>query len=76
MFVRSEFDRIVDRGERESGRLPSFAGLSARQALKLATELGVGVELRGSGFVSEQAPLAGARLETVDDVVLVLGRRG
>jgi cell division protein FtsI (penicillin-binding protein 3) len=58
--------------------LPSFTGLSARQALRLASEVGVGVEFRGSGFVRRQEPAAGMRLESVDGVVLQLeaGRRG
>jgi hypothetical protein len=74
----------TDRGTSPQGlvldpeTLPSFAGLSARQALKLAREVGVEVEFRGSGFVREQQPVAGVRLETVGDVVLELaaGRRG
>ena len=73
--VHSSVANIVDQG---AGLLPSFAGLSARQALQLAADLGVDVEFRGSGFVSEQVPLAGARIETVSDVVLRLetGRSG
>ena len=69
---------VAKRADQGAGLLPSFAGLSARQALRLATDLGVGVEFRGSGFVSEQVPLAGARIETVSDIVLRLetGRSG
>lgn len=63
---------------RDPELLPNFAGLSARQALKLASEVGVGVEFRGSGFVRRQQPAAGMRLESVNGVVLQLeaGRRG
>ena len=70
--------RSDDFGSDRPGLLPSFTGLSARQALKLAAEVGIEVEFRGSGFVRQQQPVAGVRLETVEDVVLQLeaGRRG
>jgi cell division protein FtsI (penicillin-binding protein 3) len=76
--VADDNDPVAARTVAVEGVLPSFAGLSARQALQLATDLGVGVEFLGSGFVSEQVPLAGAPIETVSDVVLRLemGRSG
>jgi cell division protein FtsI (penicillin-binding protein 3) len=54
-------------------RLPSFLGLSLREALARTRELGLSVEVRGSGYVVQQQPPPGApRLEPGESLRLEL----
>jgi cell division protein FtsI (penicillin-binding protein 3) len=54
--------------------MPDLVGRSAREAATLAAQLGLIVELKGSGQVLEQSPLPGAELEAGAACVLKLGR--
>jgi hypothetical protein len=50
-------------------------GLSAREALRLLTRLGIATRMSGDGFVVDQTPAAGAELTGADRCVLRLVRR-
>ena len=69
--VSLALDKLKD-SMREEGDMPSFRGLTLRQAIKKYNELGLREELavRGSGFVKAQSPKAGTKL--ADGVVLKL----
>jgi cell division protein FtsI (penicillin-binding protein 3) len=54
--------------------VPSFIGLSFREALEKAQSLNVKVRLQGSGYVVKQAPAAGGRWS--EEQVLVLNLQG
>jgi cell division protein FtsI (penicillin-binding protein 3) len=43
--------------------LPDFRGLSARDALRVLTKIGLAARLHGSGIVASQTPEAGARFD-------------
>jgi hypothetical protein len=58
-----------------AGQMPDLYGLSARDALRTLTRIGVTARIAGSGFVIEQSPQAGAQLVPGDACVLTLGRR-
>jgi cell division protein FtsI (penicillin-binding protein 3) len=47
-------------GDQDSGNMPSFVGMSMRQALRRAQRLGWKVQFEGSGLVVGQEPQAGA----------------
>jgi cell division protein FtsI (penicillin-binding protein 3) len=55
--------------------MPDLRGLSAREALRALTKLGMTARMSGDGFVLEQAPAAGTPLGTADVCVMKLGRR-
>jgi len=57
------------------GLMPDVRGLSAREAIRALTRVGVTARLTGDGFVVEQSPAAGAPLAHVDGCLLTLGRR-
>ncbi|HJR59694.1 MAG TPA: penicillin-binding protein [Vicinamibacterales bacterium] len=59
----------------KSGFMPDLRGLSAREAVRSLTAIGLRAQMAGSGFVIEQSPEAGAALVRGDDAVLKLGRR-
>jgi cell division protein FtsI (penicillin-binding protein 3) len=59
----------------EPGQMPDLHGLSAREALRVLTRVGLTARMNGDGFVVEQSPAAGALLGRGDDCVLKLGRR-
>ena len=61
--VSLALDKLKD-SMRQEGDMPSFRGLSLRQAIKKYNELGLREELsvRGSGFVARQSPKAGTKL--------------
>ena len=50
--------------------VPSFAGQSMRQAVQTATQLGLGVQVLGSGVDRAQAPAAGTRVAPGTEIVL------
>ena len=60
--VTSALDRLKE-SIRPEGDLPSFKGLSLRQAVRKYAELGLSEELQiqGSGFVKKQIPKAGTK---------------
>ena len=43
--------------------LPDFRGLSAREALKVLTKVGLTARINGSGIVTTQRPAAGTPIE-------------
>ena len=47
------------------GTIPDFAGLSAREAVLLSSDLGVEVRFEGHGLVARQEPSPGTPLESV-----------
>jgi cell division protein FtsI (penicillin-binding protein 3) len=57
------------------GFMPDLRGLSAREALRSLTRLGVTSRMQGSGFVIEQSPAPGAAFAPGDLCTLKLGRR-
>ena len=61
--VSLALDKLKD-SMRQDGDMPSFRGLSLRQAIKKYNELGLREELsvHGTGFVARQSPKAGTKL--------------
>jgi hypothetical protein len=55
--------------------MPDLRGLSAREALRALTKLGMTARMSGDGFVLEQFPAAGSPLGASDVCVMKLGRR-
>ena len=45
-----------------NGLMPDLRGLSAREALRLLSRIGMTARMTGDGFVLEQAPLPGTAL--------------
>jgi cell division protein FtsI (penicillin-binding protein 3) len=68
---------ILDRtlAPAQSGLMPDLRGLSARQALRALTRIGLTAKMKGDGFVLEQSPEPGGPLVRGDACVLTLGRR-
>lgn len=58
-----------------NGLVPDLRGLSAREALKALSGIGMTARMTGDGFVVEQNPGAGAPLVRGDACTLTLGRR-
>ena len=58
-----------------NGLMPDLHGLSAREALKALTRIGMTARMTGDGFVVEQNPGAGAVLVRGDACALTLDRR-
>jgi len=58
-----------------AGVMPDLRGLSARDAVRMLTTVGMTARLSGSGFVIEQSPVAGSALVRGDVCTLTLGRR-
>jgi cell division protein FtsI (penicillin-binding protein 3) len=57
------------------GQMPDLRGLSAREALRTLTRIGLTARIAGSGFVIDQSPEAGSLLVRSDACILRLGRR-
>jgi cell division protein FtsI (penicillin-binding protein 3) len=62
-------DRVAD------GQMPDLLGLSAREALRTLTRIGLSARMSGNGVVVEQSPAAGTVLGRDNGCVLTLGRR-
>ena len=58
-----------------AGEMPDLRGLSAREALRTLTRIGLTARINGDGFVIEQSPQPGAPVARGDASVLMLGRR-
>ncbi|MEO6235580.1 MAG: penicillin-binding transpeptidase domain-containing protein, partial [Vicinamibacterales bacterium] len=58
-----------------NGLMPDLHGLSAREALRALTRIGMTARMTGDGFVVEQNPGAGAVLVRGDACALTLDRR-
>ena len=56
---------------RAAGRVPDFAGLSARQAVVRSATLGLAIGLHGQGFVARQSPPAGTPIRSVAERIEV-----
>lgn len=59
----------------QAGLMPDLRGLSAREALRTLTRIGLVGELQGNGVVIEQQPRPGVPLVHGETSVLTLGRR-
>jgi cell division protein FtsI (penicillin-binding protein 3) len=57
------------------GQMPDLRGLSAREANRALTRIGLTTRINGDGFVVDQTPGPGARLVRGDSPVLTLERR-
>ena len=57
------------------GLMPDLRGLSAREALRTLTKVGVTARLNGNGFVIEQSPAPGTAFAPGETCTLKLGRR-
>jgi cell division protein FtsI (penicillin-binding protein 3) len=58
-----------------AGVMPDLRGLGARDATRRLTQLGLSARIKGSGFVIEQVPAAGAVLMPGAPCTLTLGRQ-
>ena len=54
--------------------VPNFSGQSMRQAVQTATQLGLGVQVLGSGVDRAQAPAAGTQVAPGTEIVLRFAR--
>ncbi len=61
---------------RDDGLMPDVRGMSARQASKVLTALGMEVQLEGKGFVARHDPPPGSAIERGLAVRLRMSRRG
>ena len=59
----------------QDGLMPDLRGLSAREALRTLTQIGITARIVGDGFVLHQVPEAGTHLVAGDSAILKLGRR-
>ena len=57
------------------GQMPDLRGLSAREALRALTSIGLKARMSGDGFVVEQSPAAGTPLGPHHGCVIKLARR-
>ncbi len=58
-----------------AGLMPDLRGLSGREALHIAAQLGLAPELRGRGIVADQTPAPGSAVERGSTCVIVLDRQ-
>ena len=58
-----------------NGLVPDLRGLSAREALRLLSRIGMTARLSGDGFVIDQNPAPGSALIRGESCALTLGRR-
>jgi beta-lactam-binding protein with PASTA domain len=56
------------------GQMPDLRGLSAREALRTLTSLGLNAQINGNGVVVEQSPAAGTVLGSQTRSILKMGR--
>ena len=73
--VRTAQPRDATLGSVRDGLMPDLRGLSAREALRLLSRIGLTARLSGTGFVVDQRPQAGAPLVRGDTCSLTLDRR-
>jgi cell division protein FtsI (penicillin-binding protein 3) len=59
-----------------NGLMPDLRGLSAREALKALSRIGMTAKMTGDGFVVDQRPEAGSPLVRGNACAVTLGRRG
>jgi cell division protein FtsI (penicillin-binding protein 3) len=58
----------------QDGQMPDLRGMSAREALRALSRIGMTARLTGDGFVVEQSPRPGQALVRGDACALTLGR--
>jgi beta-lactam-binding protein with PASTA domain len=58
-----------------NGLMPDLRGMSAREALRSLSRIGMSAKLSGDGFVVEQSPAPGDALVRGHACTLTLGRR-
>jgi cell division protein FtsI (penicillin-binding protein 3) len=73
--VHVTFPLAPDPSYLEPGIMPEVRGLSAREALRRLTKIGVTTRMVGDGFVIDQVPAAGSVLPHGETSLLKLGRR-
>jgi cell division protein FtsI (penicillin-binding protein 3) len=73
--VNLTFPLEPDPSHLEPGIMPEVRGLSAREALRRLTKIGVTTRMVGDGFVIDQVPVAGTVLPHGETSLLKLGRR-
>ena len=61
--------------EADGDVMPDLRGLSAREALRALTRLGMTARMTGDGVVLEQSPAVGSALGAADACTIKLGRR-
>jgi cell division protein FtsI (penicillin-binding protein 3) len=61
--------------ETDADVMPDLHGMSAREAVRVLTKLGMTARMAGDGFVLDQSPAAGVGLGSTEAAVLKLGRR-
>jgi cell division protein FtsI (penicillin-binding protein 3) len=65
----------IERVAVREGLMPDLRGMSAREAMRALSRVGLTPRIEGTGFVIDQSPLPGATLIRGDAAVLKLGRR-
>jgi beta-lactam-binding protein with PASTA domain len=70
-----EPDAVLAAVDSDANVMPDLRGMSAREAVRALTKLGMTPRMTGDGFVVEQSPSAGEGLGSVEACVLKLGRR-
>jgi len=70
-----EPDAVLAAVDSAANVMPDLRGMSAREAVRALTKLGMTPRMTGDGFVVEQSPSAGEGLGSVEACVLKLGRR-
>ena len=73
--TRFPSDLKTDQGLRDDSVMPDLRGLSAREANRRLTRLGMSGLFSGDGFVLEQSPAAGSAAVPGTACVLTLGRQ-
>jgi cell division protein FtsI (penicillin-binding protein 3) len=66
---------LADNASASPAVFPNLVGMSARDAVRELTRLGLSLRLRGSGLVVNQRPVAGSPLDLIDAATLWLERR-
>ena len=69
-----EIVTVGSRGDQEALLFPDLRGMSAREAVRALTRMGMTARLRGAGVVVEQQPEAGSPIEGRTSCVLWLDR--
>jgi cell division protein FtsI (penicillin-binding protein 3) len=66
---------LADNASASPAVFPNLVGMSARDAVRELTRLGLNLRLRGSGLVVNQRPVPGSSLDLIDAATLWLERR-
>ena len=66
---------LADNTSASTAVFPNLVGMSARDAVRELTRLGLSLRLHGSGLVVQQRPAPGSSIDVIDAVTLWLERR-